>query len=288
VKKSGCTSPTPRAAVLHDLSGIGRCSLTAVIPILSARGIQACPLPTALLSTQTDGFENYYFQDLTESMIKIMAHWKEEHMEFDGIYSGFLGSPEQARVVGQFIEDFRREKQLVVVDPVMGDNGEFYGPYTRELIDSMKELITKADLITPNFTEAAFLLGEDYSSTVTGEELKSWCRRLSDRGPGQVIITSVPLGGSGKEKVALAAWDRDKDSFFLSSVRKIPIGYPGTGDAFTSLIMADLMNGKSFQKSIKRAERKIKFAIRKTRDYNLPRREGILLEKYLLGGTSRG
>lgn len=276
-------SPTPRVAAIHDLSGLGRCSLTAVIPLLSSHGIQVCPLPTALLSSQTDGYKDYFFQDLTESMKEIVAHWKREEITFKGIYSGFLGSPQQAQVVSDFIDDFRMKDQLVVVDPVMGDEGEFYGPYTKSLVGSMKELISKADLITPNFTEAAFLLGEEYKHSIEREELKEWCLRLQEMGPRRVVMTSVPLEGGKRESISLAALDGElkENCFFTSSVKRMGSGFPGTGDIFTSLVMASLLTKKSFKKSIKGAERKIKFVIGKTSAYNLPRREGVLLEKFL-------
>lgn len=273
--------PVPRVAAVHDLSGLGRCSLTAVIPILSRRSIQVCPLPTALLSTQTDGYDNYYFKDLTVEMEGIIDHWRRENVRFDAIYTGFLGSPCQARVVSRFIDDFRREGDLIAVDPVMGDKGEFYGPYGKDMIAPMADLISRANLITPNLTEAAFLLGRKYPKEMGREELRRWCVTLSDMGPERVVITSAPSLGRDKGRIGLAAWDRRNKDFFVSSVKPVPQGYPGTGDAFASLLLASLLRGRSFRRAVREGEKKIKLAIKKTNGYNLPRREGILLEKYL-------
>ncbi|MDC7224064.1 MAG: pyridoxamine kinase [Spirochaetales bacterium] len=268
-------------AAIHDLSGVGRCSLTAVIPVLSRQGIQVCPLPTALLSSQTDGYSDYFFRDLTDAMEEIADRWEREDVRFDGIYSGFLGSPSQADLVARFADRFRQPNQLIVVDPVMGDDGKFYGPYSREMTDAMRRLCAKADLITPNFTEAAFLLGEEYRPDLDREELRIWCRRLSDLGPGRVVITSIPLREMGDRHVSLAGWDRDSSLFFTSSVRRVPQSYPGTGDIFTSLLTGALLRGESFRRAVKGAERKIQLVIRRTSSYNLPRREGVLLERYL-------
>lgn len=145
----------PRVAALHDLSCFGRCALTVVLPTLSAMGVQTVPLPTALLSTHTGGFVSPYFADLTPEMEKISAHWQTIDLTFDAIYTGFLGSAEQIDVVEQFLTRFRREA-LVLIDPVMGDNGVLYSTYTPEMAGRMQELCAHADLITPNLTEACF------------------------------------------------------------------------------------------------------------------------------------
>ena len=156
--------PTPRVAAIHDLSGFGRCSLTVAIPVLSAMGVQCCPLPTAVLSTHTGGFEGYTFRDLTEEMAAAAAHWKALDLRFDAVYSGFLGSERQIGLVRQFLRDFRRPGTLAVVDPVMGDFGRVYETYTPAMCRRMADLTAEADVITPNLTEAALLLGVPYES----------------------------------------------------------------------------------------------------------------------------
>ena len=139
----------PRVAAIHDLSGFGRSSLCNVLPILSTMGIQACPVPTAVLSTHSGGFDGYTFRDLTEDIPGFIRHWKELGLEFDGIYSGFLGSPRQVELVRELIHTFRTPKTWVVIDPVMGDGGSLYSSISKDMIGEMRRLIGEADLIVP-------------------------------------------------------------------------------------------------------------------------------------------
>jgi len=186
----------PRTAAIHDLSGFGRGSLTAVIPIMSTMGIQVCPIPTAILSTHTSGFENYHFFDFTGEMEKYIAHWKSLDISFDAVYSGFLGSPEQVAIVERFIADFRNDQQIIVVDPVLGDDGETYDTITGDMVVRMRKLIASADVITPNVTEAALLLNEDphlSAENFSSGRIKNWLKQLSSFGPEIVIMTSIPI-----------------------------------------------------------------------------------------------
>ena len=152
---------TPRVAAIHDMSGFGRCSLTVAIPILSAMGIQCCPLPTAFLSTHTGGFEGFTFLDMTDELPKVAAHWKSLGLEFQAVYSGFLGSERQIAIVEDFLREFRGADTAAVIDPVMGDHGEVYQTYTPAMCAGMARLAELADVIVPNLTEAAVLLGEE-------------------------------------------------------------------------------------------------------------------------------
>ena len=158
---------TPRVAAIHDMSGFGRCSLTVAIPVLSAMGVQCCPLPTAFLSTHTGGFQGFTFLDMTEEMPRVAEHWKSLGLTFSAIYSGFLGSERQIGIVADFIREFRTPGTVVVVDPVMGDDGQAYQTYTPAMCGGMARLAELADVITPNATEAAFLLGLDYRELPT-------------------------------------------------------------------------------------------------------------------------
>ena len=156
----------PKVAAVHDISCFGRCSLTVIIPVLSAMGIQVCPLPTAVLSTHLGGFKELAFCDFTGYMPAFFHHWKKEGIAFNGIYSGFLASEEQIDIVQQFIDEFSPNQPLVVVDPVMGDEGKLYSIYTPQMQEQMKRLVRKADIITPNYTEACFLLGKTYQDVI--------------------------------------------------------------------------------------------------------------------------
>lgn len=269
-----------KVAAIHDLSGLGRASLTAVIPTLSTMGVQVCPLPTAVLSNNTGGFDTYSFLDLTDNMQDYIAHWKRLGMEFDCIYSGFLGSPAQAEIVAAFIDDFRREESLVVVDPVMGDDGRLYSSMTQEMVAEMRALVGKADLITPNFTEAALLLGEDYCTHIDTDTLKAWLRRLSDMGPETVIITSVP-DSRNPENTCVAAYDRVSGACWKLACRYIPAAYPGTGDTFTSVVIGSLLQGDSLPVALDRAVQFISQCIKASYGHPYPKREGVLLEREL-------
>jgi len=271
--------PVPRVAAIHDLSGFGRSSLTVVIPVLSTMGIQVCPLPTAVLSTHTGGFTDYKFIDLTEHLPEYIEHWQKLDLQFESIYSGFLGSIKQIDIVANFIKNFKKEEQQVVVDPVMGDNGKTYGPFGPDMIERMKELITQADIITPNLTEAAFLLDKDYSEKIPKSELKEWLWQLSQKGPEVVIITGV-LEGEGK-KTAVLAYNKDDGRFWKVDCDFIPAQFPGTGDAFTSVIVGSLLKGDSLPLALDRAVQFISTAVRTTYGYNYPEREGVMLERVL-------
>lgn len=273
-------NPVPRAAAIHDLSGFGRTSLSVVIPILSTMGVQPCSLPTAVLSTHTGGFQNYHFVDLTDQMQAIVDHWKEIAIHFDAIYSGFLGSPRQIDIVREFIRDFSNDDQLILIDPVLGDNGQLYSTMDDTMISKMRGLIRHADVITPNFTEAAFLLDEPYTPTVSLEELKTWAKRLAEAGPKKVIITSVPVSG-GKNLSSVVAYNRPDDRLWKVDCSYIPAHYPGTGDIFASVVVGSLLQGDSLPIALDRAVQFVSIAIRSTFGYAFPAREGVLLERVL-------
>lgn len=273
-------NPIPRVAAVHDLSGYGRSSLTVVLPVLSAMGINVCPLPTAVLSTQTSGFDNYVFLDLTETMKDIIKHWKTLPLRFDSIYSGFLGSVAQIKLVEDLIDNFQAEDCLISVDPVMGDNGKFYGPLDSEMILGMKSLVQKADLITPNYTEATFLLDREYKKSVPLKEIVEILKELALMGPEKVVVTSVSL--EGKEGItAVLAYEKKNNRFWKVETAHIPVSYPGTGDMFASVITGRLLLGDSLPAALDRAVHFVTHAIRNTFGHNTPQREGVLLEKSL-------
>lgn len=271
-------SAVQRIAAIHDLSGFGGGSLSAVVPILSALGIQVCALPTALLSTHTGGFSGFHFRDLTEDMRCIISHWKELGLYFDGIYSGFLGSAEQIHIVRDFIATFRKKSSLAVVDPVLGDDGQLYETMHPQMIEGMRELAACADVITPNLTEAALLLGHK-PVPVSTPIVKDWARDLSSLGPERIIITSVPENhGSG---TSVIAYDKANERFWKVACPYIPACYPGTGDIFASVITGSLLQGDSLPLSLDRAVQFVSLAIRATFGHNFPEREGVFLERVL-------
>jgi pyridoxine kinase len=213
-------------------------------------------------------------------MEDFMDHWRSMELRFDAIYSGFLGSSHQISIVENFIDSFAEKDQLVLVDPVMGDNGKPYGPVNAEQINGMRGLVKKAHVITPNFTEACFLLGRDYSDRIEPRDLRDWLVRLSDQGPEIVVITSVPLHPERNASTVMA-YNRADGRFWKVDCTYIPAYYPGTGDAFASVILGSLLQGDSLPIALDRAVQFTTLAVKASFGYNLPRREGVLLERVL-------
>ncbi|MDD2585036.1 MAG: pyridoxamine kinase [Syntrophomonadaceae bacterium] len=273
-------SPVSRVAAIHDLSGFGRASLTAIIPIISSMGIQVCPVPTAILSTHTGGFENYTFMDFTDQLEGYIEHWRSLKIKFDCIYTGFLGSPRQVDMISRCIKTFNNCNPLIVIDPVVGDNGELYDTMNMEMVEKMRYFIKLADIITPNLTEAAFLLDEPYPDTFEEKDMKEWLCRLAHMGPEIVIITSVP-DPRAKKKTYSVAYDSDDGRFWKVACDYIPAHFPGTGDAFTSVIVGSMLQGDSLPIALDRAVQFVTLAIRASYGYKYPEREGILLERVL-------
>jgi len=242
-------------------------------------GIQVCPLPTAILSTHLGGFSKVALCDFTAHMPDFSAHWRQEGIRFDCIYSGFLASAKQIAVVSQIIEDFSANRPLVLVDPVMGDDGRLYSVYTPKMQEQIKSLIRKADVITPNYTEACFLLDQPYQPLVADAELlKPWFVQLSEMGPPRVVITGVHLP---ENQLANLGYDRTTNQFWQSATELIPMKYPGTGDVFASILLGELLRRVSLPEAIIRAETFVSAAVRETFAAGAPSREGVLLENTL-------
>lgn len=273
------STPVPRVAAIHDISCFGRCSLTVIIPTLSSLGIQVCPLPTAVLSTHLSGFKNVKLCDFTTLMPDFFSHWQNEKITFDSIYSGFLASEKQIEIVSTFIDCFAQKDKLILVDPVMGDEGKLYSIYTPKLIKEMKALVHKASIITPNYTEACFLLGEPYQKLVLNINIiKKWLTRLSEIGPSTVIITGIPVGDG---KIMNAGYDKNTNRFYQDYCDYIPVSFPGTGDIYASVMLGFLLQNEPIHIAMKYASEFVSLAINATINADTPTREGVLLEKVL-------
>lgn len=268
-----------RIAAIHDLSGIGRTSLMAVIPILSTMGFNVCPLPTAILSNHSQ-YPDFSFLDLTEEMPRIIDQWEKLGVTFDAIYTGYMGSPRQIEIVCGFIERFRTADTLVVVDPVLGDNGHLYSKMTQEMVEEMRRQACRADVLTPNLTEAFALLDRPYKTDCTTEELKDLIAELSEMGPDTVIITGVPVPGQSGLTSVIARSKSDLRTWKVTCPY-LPAHYPGTGDSFTSVITGSLLQGDSLPIALDRAAQFILQGIRSTFGYRMDNRDGILLERVL-------
>ena len=261
---------------IHDLSCHAKSSLTVVIPTLAALGLEASFLPTALLSTQTDGFEGYSYLDLTTEMEKILKHWESLNFSFDGLYSGFLGSEKQIDIVLRLIDDVKQSNSssLIVVDPVLGDEGRAYGPVSGLLIDRMAQVVKHADVITPNITEAALLLSKPYNSHLSVEEAHKWAKELSLLGPQYVVITSVMQHEVGYS----VGYDRTHDVHFSHHAHYAPISYPGCGDLFASIVSALMIQNHSFDSAVKKATHLVAQAVFTSLKAEVPQRMGVAVE----------
>lgn len=269
-----------RVAAIHDISGFGRCSLTVVLPVLGAMGAECCPLPTAFLSAQTafPKSDRAVFLDMTDQLARTGSHWKELDARFDAIYSGFLGSETQIGLIGEFIRTFRRDETLVVVDPVMGDWGKPYRTYTPDLCRRMGELAEHADVITPNLTEAAILLNEEYDPDPCENKVRQWLERLSLNGTRSVVITGVcPEEG----RVGAACFDRTDGSVSTPAADYERGEYSGTGDLFASVMLGALLRGDSLHAAAGLAVDFVQKCAAFTNEMKGDKREGVMFERLL-------
>ncbi|MDD3115205.1 MAG: pyridoxamine kinase [Anaerovibrio sp.] len=266
-----------RIALINDMTGFGRCSIAVELPLISAMKIQACPLPTAILSVHT-GFPEHYIDDYTDRMRPYMENWAANGLEFDGICTGFLGSVEQINIVEEFIRRFKKSSTKVMVDPVMGDYGRLYSSYTPEICQEMKRLLHCADLVTPNLTEACRLLDEEYPAdgNITEEALEKMARALSERGPGQVVITGLHMKG----QVMNFVYEKNGRQAALSEP-KVGGDRSGTGDAFAAIVAGGMVNGLELQEAVAKAAAFITKSLRYTQELDLPWNYGLAFEEYL-------
>lgn len=265
-----------RIAVINDVTGFGRCSVAVALPIISAMKIQCCPVPTAILSAHT-GFSSFFFDDYTPHMRNYMNNWQELNLEFDGICTGFLGSKEQIDIVVEFLENFKTENTIVMVDPVMGDYGQLYSTYTQEMCDEMKKLIKYADVMTPNLTEACRLLDIPYPDRILNpEELEEIAKELCKKGPDKIVITGLQHNGN----IGNFVYETGKP-YSIIGVKKIGEDRSGTGDVFTSIVASNIVKGVDLVTAVKKAADFISKAIEYTAKVGTPVYEGICFEEYL-------
>ena len=183
-----------KIAVINDFSGFGRCSLAVSLPIISQLKIQCCPVPTSIFSNHT-GFEHFFFDDYTDKMPEYIDHWKRLDLRFNGILTGFLGSRQQIDIVKNFIKDFRQNNTIVIIDPVMGDNGKPYPTYTKDMCEAMRELVVHADILTPNLTEACILADVPYEpDKFTTKDYYDIILKIAESGAGKIVITGISKG----------------------------------------------------------------------------------------------
>ena len=231
-----------KALTIQDISCVGRCSLTVALPIISAAGVECSAMPTAVLSTHTGGFTGYTFRDLTEDMRPIAEHWKKEGIKFDAFYSGYLGSVAQIDIVRDIFDMFRTPETLIMVDPVMADDGKLYSLFDMDMVRGMAKLCGCADVIVPNRTEAAFMLGREYKGgPMTRGEAEDLLKALTGLGAGRVVLTGVHFAD---DDLGVACYDAATGSVDYIMESRIEGMYHGTGDVFGSALLGAMLRGR--------------------------------------------
>ena len=235
-----------RIMAINDISCLGKCSLTVALPILSASGVEVCPVPTALLSTHTGTvFSGYTFKSLDDQIMPITEHWKKLNIDFDAIYSGYLGSYEQIKCVEKIIDDFKNENVTVLVDPVMGDDGKLYAGFDKKFAKGMLELCKKADIIVPNITEVSYMLDAEYKDIFSEEEIYALFDLFREKGINKAVITGIHM----KDDVVACAV-MDEEEFYFVKNKKITGMYHGTGDVFASALLGAYEKGKTLKEAV--------------------------------------
>ncbi|HNX13287.1 MAG TPA: pyridoxamine kinase [Oscillospiraceae bacterium] len=267
-----------RAVTIQDISCFGKCSLTVALPIISAAGVEIAAIPTAVLSTHTGGFTGYTYRDLTDDITPIAAHWKSLGLKFDAIYTGYLGSFEQLRLMGEFFDSFKGSG-IVMIDPVMADNGILYGGFSPDFPAGMAKLCVKADLIVPNLTEAAFMLGEKFvGDTYDRAYIETLLKKLSGLGPKQVVLTGISFA---PDKLGAACYDTDTGKVDYYFNERVPGYFHGTGDVFASALLSAVLRGKTLPEAIKIATEFTLESIKRTAAAKTEPRNGVDFEESL-------
>lgn len=283
-----------KIAIINDISGYGRCSISVIQPIVSHLGVQGCPVPTAIFSNHT-GFPSFFCKDFTRYMQAYIDEWKKLGLHFDAIMTGFLGSAQQIGIVEQFIRDFggadddtqwQGKRPLVLVDPVMGDNGHIYPTYTRKMCREMKKLIAYADILTPNITEACFLTDTPYKeSGWKHAELAQLVQKLQAMGAKKIVITGIRMGdnyiGNAVCDGPLSNGEGGERGLEFQRQMVVQQTRSGTGDVFASVLGADAVNGVDFAHSVKRASNFVRHCLIETAKGTAPLNTGIDFESQL-------
>jgi len=253
-----------RILSVQDISCFGKCSSTVALPVLSAADVETVILPTALLSTHTGGFENFTFLDLTEEMGRILSHWKSLGMQFDMIYTGYFGSAEQLTLVEEYLTPLLSPGGTVLVDPVMGDRGQLYSIYDGAFVDAMRDFCRRADLITPNVTEACLLSGVPYAGdSYRPDYMEAILAGLGRVGCGAAAVTGVHFG---EEQIGVVYRDFRRGERATLAAPRSDAPLHGTGDVFASALAAFLLGGFPVRQALARTVSFVSDCIRDTED----------------------
>ncbi|MCI5870267.1 MAG: pyridoxamine kinase [Dorea sp.] len=276
-----------KIAVINDLSGLGRCSLTAAISVLSSMGVHPCPLPTAILTAQTE-YPSYYCDDYTDKMEIYRSEWLKLDQHFDGIYTGYVASVSQIQQIFHFIDTFKEPGTFLLVDPVMGDDGQTYDMYTSELLEQMKQLVLRADIITPNLTEFCLLTDTDYAEIMQSglsdkefiKELRNLGQNLCQSSPKKIIITGIHTTDQDGTPQIGNLYLGNAEPYFIA-FPYIGGHYSGTGDLFASCIAAGIARGDKLPDLIFTAGNFLEYALKDSVKEQIPYNDGVNYEKFL-------
>lgn len=235
-----------RIVTIQDISCLGKCSLTVALPIISAVGVEAAIIPTAVLSTHTM-FKNFTCKDLDDQITPIARHWKNEGIAFDAFYTGYLASPKQIDKVSSLIDSLKRENDLVIVDPAMADHGRLYPAFDDSFPKEMARLCSKADIILPNITEACMMTNTEYKSEYDESFAKEILKKLTSLGAEKAVLTGAEFGG----KYGVMLYDSTTGEYFNYYQKKIDAIFHGTGDIFSSTFTGLLVRGKPIEECVK-------------------------------------
>lgn len=264
-----------KIALINDLAGYGRCAISVQLPIISALKVQCCPLPTSIFSNNT-AFKEYYMEDFTQNMLPYMEAWEKNGFKFDGICTGFLGSPKQVSVIETFFKKFKTKDTVVVVDPIMGDNGKLYAASTEEMCGKLKELVGYADICTPNLTEACALTGTEYKEKWSCREIAKLAENVLRLGPEKVVITGIAQGGY----ITNYCCEQGREGSYVRC-KKAGTQRCGTGDVFTAVVAAEAVKGTDFKAAVKKAAVFVKKCIERSVELDIPLTDGVCFEELL-------
>lgn len=267
--------PINKVAVIHDLCGIGKSALTNIIPILSVMGFEVCPIPTMLFSSHKNGFGTVVEVDNSKYIEECRKVYKENEVDFQVIFIGYLGSEEAVESAARFVNSYRGAQ--VIIDPTFADKGKCYLNFDLDYVESIKQLISVGSIITPNYTEACFLSGEEYKGLATEWKLKKICYNLEKIGAKDIIITNVPSEDISKVGLVICS-DGELETIYFEKSKG---NYPGISDIFASVLIGEIKKGSSIIESSKKAYEFVHYCIKESNKYRYPRKEGVLLEKCL-------
>lgn len=269
--------PMKRVAAIHDIVSFGKAALTNIIPVMSVLNIDVCPIPTLVLSTHMGGFGVPAKRHLDGYIDQCRKHYEENNIKFHSILVGYLGDRQNITETKSFIEDFKTDDNIVLIDPILGDQGRMYSGFTDDYRKELKDIIGHADIITPNVTEACLLTDRDYSEDLSDDDILDLCRKLSAYGCRNVVITSVK--GKDQNSIGIAVYKEGNFKILYSD--RIKQSLHGTGDVFDAVFLGKLLNGLEIEEAVTEASEFVRECIKYSLKYEYPRREGLMIEAVL-------